>query len=133
MATSRILIVDDIPQVREDLRTLLPLMGEIEVVGVAINGLDAIRQTEALRPEVVLMDLEMPILDGYEATRQIKILIPNCHIVALTVHDDESSRQKAVQAGVDAFIIKGAPVEMLVQAITKKEIKDGHQDYSTKI
>ena len=121
MATTRILIVDDIPQVREDLRTLLPLAGEIEVVGAAINGLDAVRQAESLRPDVVLMDLEMPVMDGNEATRQIKTLGLDCRIVALTVHDDESSRQKAVQAGVDDFVIKGAPVEILVQAITKNE------------
>ena len=121
MATTRILIVDDIPQVREDLHTLLTLAGDIEVVGEAINGLDGVRQASAVRPEVVLMDLEMPVLDGYEATRQIKTLDPACRIVALTVHDDEDTRQKAIRAGVDDFIVKGAPVESLVQAITERK------------
>lgn len=121
MTTTRILIVDDIPQVREDLRTLLTLAGDIEVVGEAINGLDGIRQASAFRPEVVLMDLEMPVLDGYEATRQIKTLDPACRIVALTVHDDEDAWQKAVQSGVDAFVVKGAPLENLVQIILEKE------------
>jgi len=121
MAATQILIIDDIPQVREELRTLLTLAGDIEVVGEAINGLDGVRQAEALRPEVVLMDLEMPVLDGYEATRQIKTLDPNCRIIALTIHDEEEARQKAVQAGVDDFIVKGAPIETLVQAISEKK------------
>ena len=121
MAATRILIVDDIPQVREDLRTLLTLIGDIEIVGVAVNGLDGVRQADALRPEAVLMDLEMPVLDGYEATQQIKTLDPNCRIIALTIHDEEEARQKAAQAGVDAFIVKGAPVETLVRAISEKK------------
>ena len=121
MAATQILIIDDIPQVREELRTLLTLAGDIEVIGEAINGLDGVRQAEALRPEVVLMDLEMPVLDGYEATRQIKTLDPNCRIIALTIHDEEEARQKAVQAGVDDFIVKGAPIETLVQAISEKK------------
>ena len=118
MAT-RILIVDDIPQVREDLRTLLPLAGDIEVVGTAINGLDAVRQTESLQPEVVLMDLEMPVMDGYEAARQIRTLNPECRIIVLTIHDFEETRQRAADAGADAFIVKGTPVETLVEVITK--------------
>jgi len=121
MVAAKILIVDDVPQVREDLRTLLPLAGEIEVVGVAINGLDAVRKAETLRPDVVLMDLEMPILDGYEATRQLKTLNPACRVVALTIYGDPQARQKAAEAGVDAFIVKGTPVEALVKVITKSK------------
>jgi len=119
VATIRILIVDDVQQVREDLRTLLPLMGEIEVVGEAINGLDAVCRAESLRPDVVLMDLEMPILDGYEAARQIKKQNPACRVIALTINDFQDTRQMAAQAGVDAFIIKGAAVETLVNVITE--------------
>ena len=121
MAATRILIVDDIPQVREDLRTLLTLVGDIEVVGVAINGLDGVRQAKAIRPDAVLMDLEMPVLDGYEATQQIKTFNPGCRIIVLTIHDEEEVRQKAIQSGVDAFIVKGAPVETLVQVISEKK------------
>ena len=121
MAATRILIVDDVPQVREELRTLLSLAGDIEIVGEATNGMDAIRRAEAIWPEVVLMDLEMPILDGYEATRQIKAHDPSCRVVALTVHGYEDAREKAIQAGVDAFVIKGAPLQMLVQAISERK------------
>jgi len=116
----RVLIVDDSPQVRQELRTLLTLAGEIEIVGEAADGLEAIRLTEALQPEVVLMDLEMPVLDGYEAARQIKSRWPACRVVALTVHGYEAARQKASQAGVDVFLVKGVSVETLVQAISAR-------------
>ena len=116
----RVLIVDDSPQVRRELRTLLPLAGDIEIVGEAADGWEAIRLAEALQPEVVLMDLEMPVLDGYEATRQIKAGFPSCRVVALTVHGYETARQKAMQAGVDLFMVKGAALESLVEAISAR-------------
>jgi two-component system nitrate/nitrite response regulator NarL len=114
----RVLIVDDSPQVRQELRTLLPLAGDIEIVGEAGDGQEAIHMAQALQLDVVLMDLEMPVLDGYEATRQIKAGSPSCRVVALTVHGYESARQKASQCGVDVFLVKGGSVETLVQAIS---------------
>jgi DNA-binding NarL/FixJ family response regulator len=114
----RVLIVDDSPQVRQELRTLLPLAGDIEIVGEAADGQEAIRRAQALQPDVVLMDLEMPVLDGYEATRQIKAGSPSCRVVALTAHGYEAARQKASQSGVDVFLVKGGSVETLVQAIS---------------
>ena len=121
MTAIRVLIVDDVEQVRWDLCTVLSLTGEVEIVGEAANGLEAIRLAESLRPEVILMDLEMSFLDGYEATRLIKALCPSCRIIALTVHGYSEARQKAIQAGVDAFIVKGAPVESIVQSILNKK------------
>jgi DNA-binding NarL/FixJ family response regulator len=129
MKAIRVLIVDDVTQVRQDLRTVLTLAGgsyeenRIEIVGEAANGLEAIRQADALQPDVVLMDLEMPVLDGYEAAYQIKARCPVCRVIALTLHDYEVARQKAVQASIDDFIVKGAPVEILVQAISRYQVK----------
>jgi DNA-binding NarL/FixJ family response regulator len=120
MAAIRVLIVDDVAQVRRDLRTLLTLAGDIEVVGEAANGAEAVRLAKALQPEAVLMDLEMPIMDGYEAACQIKARWPACRVIALTVHGYEEARQRADQAGVDVFIVKGAPVKTLVQAISER-------------
>jgi DNA-binding NarL/FixJ family response regulator len=121
MAAIRVLIVDDVSRVREDLSTMLTLAADIEIVGEAANGLEAIRQAQALRPDVVLLDLEMPVLDGCEAAPQIRAVCPSCRVIALTVHDYEAARQKAFQAGMDDFIVKGAPVKTLVHAILERE------------
>lgn len=117
MAAIRVLIADDVAQVRQDLRTLLTLSGGIEVIGEAGNGLEAVHLVGMLHPEAVLMDLEMPVMDGYEATRQIKARYPDSRVVALTLHGCPASREKALQAGVDFFIEKGASLDTLVQAI----------------
>jgi len=117
MPPTRVLIVDDVEQVRLDLRTALSISGELEIVGEAANGLEAIRLTESLRPDAVLMDLEMPVMDGYEAARQVKLHCPSCSVIGLTVHDYESARQKAHASGIAAFLVKGAPVKTIVQTI----------------
>jgi DNA-binding NarL/FixJ family response regulator len=121
MTAIRVLLVDDVEKVRHNLRTALTISGDIEIVGEAANGLEAFCLAESLQPEVILMDLEMPVLDGYEATRRIKACYPEWRVVALTVHDYESARTKACQSGVDAFLVKGAPVATIVQTILKKE------------
>jgi DNA-binding NarL/FixJ family response regulator len=122
MANIRVLIVDDTERVRQDLRTFLTLAGKIEVIGEASNGLESIQLVKTLAPQVVLMDLEMPVMDGYEATRQIKALQPSCRVIALTIHGEETEQKKALDAGMDAFVIKGAPMEMLMKAICSAPI-----------
>ncbi len=117
MTAIRVLIVDDVERVRQDLRTFLTLTGNIEIVGEASNGLEAVRLVEALCPQVVLMDLEMPIMGGFEAARQIKALQPSCRVIALTIHAGEAEQQSAIQAGVDDFIVKGASLESLMGSI----------------
>lgn len=117
----RLLIVDDVPQVRRELHTLLGLACEIAIVGEAANGLEAIIQVTATHPDVVLLDLEMPVMDGYTAARRIKTLAPACRIIALTVHAYPAARARASAAGVDAFIVKGAPLATLLEEILKTE------------
>ena len=117
MADIRVLIVDDVERVRQDLRTFLTLAGNIDVIGEASNGREAVNLVRLLEPQVVLMDLEMPILDGYAATRQIKSLQPSCRVIALTIHTETTEQQRAAEAGVDVFVIKGAPMETLVEAV----------------
>jgi DNA-binding NarL/FixJ family response regulator len=120
MELQTLLIVDDVPQVRKDLRTLLSLASEIYVVGEAGNGLEAIRLAEALHPAVILMDLEMPVLDGFEAAQTIKQAQPQCKLIALTVHAYDVAREKAARSGFDAFIVKGAPVETIIHLIENR-------------
>ena len=113
----RVLIVDDMPQVRQDLRVLLQLSNEVEVIGEAANGQEAIRQAGLLNPDVVIMDLEMPILDGLRATTQIVKMKLTTRIVILSVHSEPEDIQRAMQAGADAFIQKGTPYSTLMEAI----------------
>ena len=118
----RVLIVDDVAQVRQGLATMLKLATKnssprIEVVGEAINGSEAIRQAQALHPDAILMDLEMPVLDGYEATRRIKAAHPAMRVIILSIHAGPDEQGHALMAGADAFIEKSAPLDGLVKAI----------------
>jgi DNA-binding NarL/FixJ family response regulator len=88
------------------------------VVGEAQNGEVAIQQAKLLYPDVILMDLEMPVLNGFIATQCIKSLYPSIFIIILTIHDDPATRQKAAQAGADAFIEKSAPPDGLIREIS---------------
>jgi DNA-binding NarL/FixJ family response regulator len=124
MDNIRILIVDDLQHVRRGLATLLKLASlkerpAIDVIGEAQNGSEAIQLVQNLHPDVVLLDLEMPVMDGFTAIHGIKLSQPLTWVIVLTIHGDLASRQKAVQAGADAFIEKGAPLEELIQTILK--------------
>ena len=116
----RVLIVDDMPQVRRDLRQFLDLTGDMEIVGEATNGQDAIRMAAELTPDVIVMDLEMPGMDGFEATCQIKTQGPAPRIVILSVHADPENVERAHLAGADDFVVKGASFKSLINAILKR-------------
>ncbi len=111
------LIADDVSRVRDDLRTLLTLAGKIEIVGEAGDGEEAVRQAEILHPEAILMDLEMPLLNGFEATRRIKTTQPKCRVIILTIHGGEAERRSAFSCGADSFLEKGTPLNTLLEAI----------------
>jgi DNA-binding NarL/FixJ family response regulator len=114
---ARILIVDDLARVREGLKMVLELEEDLKVVGEAADGLEAVNLAEMLMPDIVLMDLEMPRLDGLEATRQIKQRALAGGVVVLTIHSDSQSRERAVAVGADAFVEKGTPVGELIEVI----------------
>jgi DNA-binding NarL/FixJ family response regulator len=113
----RLLIVDDLEHVRQGLRTILELAEGLKVVGEACNGLEAIQQVDQLQPDVVLMDLAMPQIDGLEATQRIKATHPETGVVMITIHDTEETRELAMRAGVDTFLAKGNDTETLIQTI----------------
>jgi DNA-binding NarL/FixJ family response regulator len=113
----KLLIVDDLEHVRQGLRTILELAGGLKVVGEASNGLEAIQQVDQLHPDVVLMDLAMPEIDGLEATERIKAQHPETGVVMISIHDSEGTRERAKRTGVDAFLAKGSDTEALIQTI----------------
>jgi DNA-binding NarL/FixJ family response regulator len=112
-----VLIADDQRPTRQGLRALLALLSHpVEVVGEAANGEDAVRLTIASQPDVVLMDMRMPVMDGLEATRRIKSQWPQVKVVALTMYP--MYRAQAQAAGADVFLLKGCTAEELQAAIS---------------
>lgn len=112
-----VLLVDDQALFREGLRTLLSVQLDLEVVGEAANGAEALRLAAELRPAVVLMDLQMPVLDGVAATRRLRVSQPDCRVIALTTFDDDESVFEALRAGAVGYLLKDASSEKLVEAI----------------
>jgi DNA-binding NarL/FixJ family response regulator len=113
----KIIIVDDLARVRLGLRAVLELMEDLQIVGEATNGLEAVHMVKELRPDVVLMDLEMPRMNGFEATRHIKHHHQSTGVIALSIRGDKEARQQAEMAGVDAFVEKGEPFDKLFSTI----------------
>lgn len=112
-----ILLVDDQPLFREGLSTLLSLQPDFEIVGEAGNGEEAVQLAEHHRPEVVLMDVQMPVLDGVAATRRIHDSLPECRIIMLTTFDDDEHVFEGLRAGAVGYLLKDAPSAKLAEAI----------------
>jgi NarL family two-component system response regulator LiaR len=113
----RVLIVDDHAVVREGLRTFLELQDGIEVAGEAVDGEDAIRAAERLRPDVVLMDLVMPNLDGVGAMRELRQRVPGARVIVLTSFLDDERLLPAVRAGAAGYLLKNVQPQELARAI----------------
>jgi DNA-binding NarL/FixJ family response regulator len=111
----RVLVVDDQPAARQGLSALLELVPDIEVVGQAANGQEALQLVAEKQPDVVLMDIQMPLLDGLETTRQIKHQGLQVRVIVLTVL--ATHRVEALAAGADAFLLKGGAMETLQATI----------------
>ena len=111
------MIVDDNGAVRQGLRAFFDLREEIEVVGEATNGLEAVAQVRQLLPDVVLMDLVMPQMDGIEATRRIRSLSPSTQVVVLTSFSEDEKVFSAIKAGALCYLLKNVSPSDLVKAI----------------
>jgi DNA-binding NarL/FixJ family response regulator len=115
---ARVLIVDDHALLRDSIRVALELGGH-EVVGEAGDGLEAIRLAEELRPDVVLMDVSLPGLDGIEATRRLCARVANARVVILTMHGDPALVARAVRAGASAYLTKSFSMPDVIEAVEK--------------
>jgi DNA-binding NarL/FixJ family response regulator len=115
--TIRILLTDDHPVVRDGLAAMLATQPDFEIVGEAGNGAEAVSQAAALRPDVVLMDLEMPLLDGIEAIRRLRAFDPAPQVVVLTAFDTDERIFGGLQAGAQGYLLKGAPRAEIFAAI----------------
>jgi len=113
----KVLIVDDHQVVRQGLRTFLELQEDVLVVGEAGDGQTAIEMVQRLNPNVVLMDLVMPRLDGISATRQVKSLTPNVKVIALTSFTEDDKVFPAIQAGASSYLLKDVSPDNLIEAI----------------
>ncbi len=117
MAKIRVLVVDDHTLVRDGITALLQLAPDIEVVGEASDGKEALAKTRDLKPDVVLMDLEMPVMDGLEASRRICARYPEVMVLVLSQYQDANHVLEAIEAGVKGFVNKNAASAELAVAI----------------
>ncbi len=117
MKKIRILIVDDHAVVRAGIRLLLDSQGDMEVVGEAQNGREALVQAKKLKPDVALMDISMPDMEGVEATQLIKEACPQVLILALTMHEEAAYFFRMLKAGASGYVVKGANPDELLRAI----------------
>jgi DNA-binding NarL/FixJ family response regulator len=111
-----VVIADDHRMLREGLRRSLEEQG-LQVRGEAGNGEEAVRMAQELRPDVILMDVSMPLLDGVEATKLVRLHVPECHVVMLTMHADSAVMARAIQAGAVGYLVKDCSAEDVVEAV----------------
>lgn len=117
MNKQRVLLAEDQTILRESLKVLIGSEPDLEVVGEAGDGEQAVRLVQSLQPDIVVMDLSMPRLDGVQATQTIRRLCPNVKILALTVHETKSHIRRVLQAGASGYVVKRSAAEELIQAL----------------
>jgi len=116
-AAVRVLVVDDQRLMRDGIASLLGIQDGIEVVGTASNGQEALEQALSLQPDVILMDVRMPVMDGVVATAQVRRQLPSCRVLMLTTFDDEEYVIEALRAGATGYLLKDIPAHNLAQAV----------------
>jgi DNA-binding NarL/FixJ family response regulator len=122
----RLLIADDHALVRQGLRGILEREPDIEIVGEAHNGREAVDLCRALSPNLVLMDVRMPEMDGLEATRAIKHERPEVGVLMVTMHDNQDYMREATKAGAAGYVLKDAPRDELIGAVRRAARRDVH-------
>jgi two-component system, NarL family, response regulator LiaR len=115
----KILIVDDQALARDGLELIVGASPDIEVIGTAENGADALEKVEELAPDLVLMDLKMPVMNGVQATRRIRERFPNVKVLVLTTYDADEWVVDAIRAGASGYLLKDSPRDEIVAAIQR--------------
>src|SRR5829696_5831414 len=118
-APSRVVVVDDHPLMRCALRQMLSAQADLEVIGEAADGQEAVELCRRLHPDLVLMDVRMPRMDGLESTREIKRELPRTIVLILTASADTDDLSEALKAGAAGYVLKGAPITQTLDAIRK--------------
>ncbi len=131
MKTTKILIVDDHEVVRDGLRNILTSLDNISIAGEAGNGEDAVKMYSTLKPDLVIMDISMPGMNGIEATRVIKEKDPDARILILTMHDNQEYLNQIIRSGAKGFILKNTDKEELLEAV--KTVSGGDNFFSKDI
>jgi len=126
-----VLLAEDHANFRKSLKLLVESDGDIEVMGEAKNGREAVRLTKSLRPEVIVMDIAMPLLNGLQATQQIMESCPQSRVLILSSHPDPEYVQQAMRSGASGYLIKQSSTQALTQAI--REVLGGSTYFSTSI
>jgi two-component system, NarL family, response regulator LiaR len=124
----RILLADDHVMLRQGTAELLRREADIEVVGEAVNGEEAVSLANLTQPDIVVMDIRMPVLSGIEATRIIRESLPQVQVLVLTAHDDDQYIFSLLQAGASGYLLKTAPVSELVKAIRQVQAGESPLD-----
>jgi len=113
----RVMLVDDEPATRKCVRILLSRQPGIEVVAEAANGLEAVEAADRLRPDILVMDVDMPAMDGLEATRRIKARHPGVRVIGFSMFDGAEASRKMLEAGAEIYLTKTRPAEELIAAV----------------
>lgn len=113
----RIVLADDHEVVRQGVRRFLETQPSLEICAEAANGQEAVEKTLSLKPDIVILDLSMPVMNGVEAARQIRQLVPSAKIIVFSMHDFAQLAETVKQAGADAYVSKSSRVDKLYEAI----------------
>jgi len=124
MDKMRILVADDHTLLRDGIRSLLSAYDDIEIIGEAVDGKDAIEKAKELVPDIIIMDIAMPVMDGLQATRHITKQLPQIKVLMLTQHDNREYKSLCQEIGAAGFVPKRALAQELVSAI--RAVQEGH-------